>query len=74
MIKVLLFLLLIYCVFTWGYGASLFLDIVGEIKNNREQFEFEGKSVYMAIPVMFILWIFFPIIWPLVNIVVERED
>lgn len=74
MIKVILFVLLVYFAFAWGYGFILFLNIFNEIREDSSEFRKQGKPVYMAIPVMIFLWIVFPLLWPFCEIFVEAED
>lgn len=74
MIKILLFILLIYLAFAWGYGFILFLNIFNEIREDSIEFRKQGKTVYMAIPVMIVLWIIFPLLWPVCEIFVKEED
>ena len=74
MIKVILFVLLVYLAFAWGYGFTLFLSIFNEIREDSIEFRKQGKPVYMAIPVMIVLWIVFPLLWPFCEIFVEVED
>ncbi len=74
MIKILLFILLVYLAFAWGYGFTLFLNIFNEIREDSSELRKQGKPVYMAIPVMIVLWIGFPLLWPFCEIFVEAED
>lgn len=74
MIKVILFVLLVYCVFAWGYGFALFLDVFSEIKQEKSEFRQQGKPVFLVPPILFILWIVFPLLWPVCEFCIERED
>ena len=46
MIKVVLFVLLIYCIFAWGYGLSLMIDVFNEIKEEKLKYIAERKPIW----------------------------
>ena len=74
MIKVVLFVLLVYCIFAWGYGLSLMIDIFNEIKEEKLKYIEEGKPIFLVPPILFLLWIVFPLLWPVCEIFVKDEE
>ena len=60
-------ILLLYCVFAWGYGTSFLLDCYMDTIDNKSEYYNEDRSPALLFTVHIFLLIFFPILWPVIG-------
>lgn len=60
-------ILLLYCVFAWGYGTSFLLDCYLDSTDKKSKYYNEDRSPIFLLIVHIFLLIIFPILWPIVG-------
>ena len=58
-------LLIIYCSFAYGYGFSMFLDI---LTDNDKENRILGDRLIGNESAVFLIWLIFPIVFPILHI------
>lgn len=67
--KILLLAIFCYCLVAYICGFKLFLDILHDIKDSKSEYYIEGRPIFLAGLVTIIIYILFPILWPIFGII-----
>lgn len=62
-------ILLLYCAFAYGYGLSFLGECFRESLDESSEYYRADRPVFLAGTVFVLLWLLFPIVWPLFQIV-----
>lgn len=66
--KLLILLFVAYCIISYICGFKLFLDVLRDVQDEKSEYYVESRPVFLAGGVTIIIYILFPIIWPIIGI------
>ena len=74
--KLLMFLLFCYCLIAYVCGFKLFLEVLHDVKDSKSEFYVESRPVFLAGAVTVLIYILFPILWPIFGIMClfDKDD
>lgn len=74
--KILLLLFVAYCIISYICGFKLFLDVLRDVKDSKSEFYVESRPVFLAGLVTIIIYVLFPIMWPIFGIMClfDKDD
>ena len=72
--KILLALLVAYCVFAYGYGLAMLVDVFKEALDETSDYYRPNRPVFLAGTLFILIWVAFPIAWPLLGLAVIFDD
>lgn len=66
--KLLILLFVAYCIISYICGFKLFLDVLHDVQDEKSEYYVESRPVFLAGGITIIIYILFPIIWPIMGI------